>query len=634
MFNNQLSKAIEELDKVLAFLGLLISLFITIWLGVTGRQFTWVVGGSLAFIACLVYLLLRKRLSSPAAPFLARTEVNSKFYMVLNILFFTLLSCNIILLYLRPELYVRPLSYFIITALMVTLIGIEILFLPCTNSRIYLTLFKIILVSLSLVYSQILIFPSVVGTDPWSHQLFVNEILSAGHIPEGWAYSKLPVMHLISTATCLITGLDYKLATMLSIGLLNVVCTIPFIFLLGRLIWNDKVGLLAALLLGVANHYIQMGYWSIPNTLGLTLIPLIIYLLLKVKKGKPTTNTCLSLLMMAILILTHTLTSMYLAILLFAFGAGFHIYRRIYRRKLTIALSLNTAITFTVGMFAWWIYASGFIVDFAHIIRWAFEKESMAPVTLVATQAPLPEQLFSYLGMLLFFTTSFIGILYMVSKKFGNLYSFVVAIGVIVLFGIWASATLTGTSDLILAHRWISLNQVMLAIPLGSAVLLIHKVVKHKLIGSFLLPIFILLLAFFMVITPQANQDNRTFCPNIADRSAFTHSEIQAVQTISNTCGKTIGTDWYYCIISCIVPLDTEITPISKALLDGDFSHCQDMLILVREEIVKHPFLVGGTVVKLNYDPCLALGKQGFSCIYSCGSVKGFINPEGEMIAR
>lgn len=622
LLRGQRSKAIDELDKILALLFLFVSLTLTIWLATVVKQPTYTLGGILVFLACATYLIIRKRLLLASSS--AQTEATPRLYLLLNIIFFILLSYSIISFHLRPELYVRPLSYFISTALMAAIVTVEILHLPARKSCLWFALFKITLIALSLRWSQVLIFPNVVGADPWAHQAIVNELVNTRHIVEGQAYSKLPLMHLMSGATSLITGLNYKIATLLSITSLQVILDALFIFLLGQLIFNDKVGLLAALFLGIANHHIFIGYVGIPNTMGATLLLPLIYLLFKIKMAKPTIGVSLSLLLMAALILTHTVATMCMAIFLFVFFIGFHIYHRAWQDNLAIPVTFTTVMVFTVAMFGWWTYVSGHMVALVETIKFALSKEYVVVAPSVAGQAPLSEQLFSYLGMLLFIALSLAGFFYMVSRKFTNRYSFIFALGSMTLLALCVVTIVTGSSDVILWHRWIEFSQIMLAIPVGVTFILVSGVFNSKLVKTLLPATLTLILVFFMVISPQANFDNRTFYPSGLACIGFTESELQAMDTISDLWDGEIGTDWHS-RGPLIHQFDTKYKCIDDSLHSSDFNDCRYMLVMVRREVVEHPFVSRGGLLKLDDDPNVALAEQGFSRLYDCGSISGFI---------
>ena len=627
ILEGQPHKAINELDRTLALLGVLFTVPLTIWLAITVGRPIHVLVGILCFLACAGYLIIRTNLSLSTIPSLLQTTGSPRFYLVLNILFFVLFSYSILSIYLSPELYTRPLGYFISTTLMAAIVAVEILFLSPRKSHTYFALFKIVTIALSLRWLQQLIFPGVVGVDPWAHEWFTLQILDAGHIPEGWGYSNLPVFHLITEAAMLITDLNYKMATMLSIGLLQVVCDTLFVFLLGRFMLSGKVGLLAGLLLMVASSHIRFGFWTIPNTAAAILILPIIYLLFKLRRDKPILALCLCLLLMAVLILTHTIVAMCMAILLFVFCGGFEVYAKLYGEKSATPTSLSIAILFTGAMLGYWMYISGHIWTLAHLVDVGFYDElwEIVPLEVVARYilgVPLSEQLFNNLGMFLFFALSFIGCFYFASRKFGNRSSFAMVMGGVVILALAFFPPLFGRE--IIIGRWIYLANIMLAIPLGLALFLLCGVLKNKLARVGLMSFLVFPLSFLMIMSPAANLDNHLFSPNTGVRFAFTEAELQAAATISKVWDGKIGVDRYY-----QGPIhwqfNAKVTAIDDYLLAPDFRDSQDMLVMIRQEIVKSPFGLGGGIFKLDYDPRHVLAEQGFSRIYENGSVSAFV---------
>ena len=630
IFKEHSGKVTGELDRILAIGGLPLFTILTIYVIITFGRPIQLTAPILALLACCGYLLIRKRLSSSTVPSLAEIRANPRFYMVLNILFFLLLSLSILSIYLSPEPYTRPLGYFISVALMTAALAVEILFFADHGSRIYFALFKMILIALSLVWSQLLIFPSLLGMDPWTHRLITQEWLATGHITAVGQYSKLPLMHLMSGATMLITGLNYKMTTMLSITLLQVVSDTLFIFLLGRFMFNNKVGLLAALLLGIATYHVRFGIWAIPNTLGVSLIAPVIYLLFKMRQERQTIAITLFLILMATSILTHTMSSMGLAVLLFVFWVGFEIYGRLYREKTLIPVTYGIVMLFAVGMLGYWIYVSGHIYLLARMIGESFRRgiPLYGEVGQYIYIAPFWEQLFNRLGVVLFFALSLIGCLYMISKRFGSSYSFSVALGGVTILFLAYLPPLTGFS--IIEGRWSYLGTIMLAIPLGLALFVLVSVLRSKLARGTLLAIGVFVLSFFMIMSSASNLDNRTFSPSGMVRLAFTESEMQVVYTTSDIWEGGIGVDWHYRRLFTLPPADIEeAKTIDEQLVGQDFSDYQNLLILIREEIVSHPFPLFGYTARLDYDPREVLNRQGFSKVYDCGSVAGFVNLKG-----
>jgi len=663
-----LNKAIEHLDITLATLGCILSIPLTVYLQVAIQRPIYPTVGIVTFLACLAYLIA-KRKSLPSLE--VRVETRPRLYLLLNILFFCLLIFSMVSLHLRADLYTRPLSYFISIALMVAVLAVELLFLPTRKSATYFALFKIILIGLSLEWSELIIFPNVVGDDPWWHQMVVSEMLGSGHMPEGYAYSKLPCFHLMIGATSLVTDLSYKMATMFSICLLQVMCDTLFIFLLGRFIHSAKAGLLAALFLIVANWHIHFGYIATPNTMAVTMIPIVIYLLFKLRREKPIASICLSAIFMAVLILTHTIGALCLAMLLFLIWLGFQIYRRLrYQAMATARIFLVAFILFTGATLSYWTFVSGHIHTLTSLAQTGFSGEyfgtlppeevtlppeevtlppeevtpppeevtpppeavtpppgELPPMSVAIAQyrdsIPFAEGLFNNLGFFLFFAFAFIGCFAMFSKKMRNRYGFALVVAGLVILAINFFGIITHRG--FISGRWNYFSQILLAIPVGIAFFWLGSLPRRKIGNACLVGMMAFLLSFLMIMSPAANWDNRTFSPHTIIRAAFTESELEAMGTISNIYDGEIITDLYSMRPLQFLTSNGNIHSVDKEIITQDYSDCRDSLVLIREEITRYPFGCRPGIYKLPYNLTEALRKQGFSEVYNCGSVSAFV---------
>ena len=283
----KISSITENLDRTLAIAVATVALIIilaivflqpTVW-------YRYLEAPILLLIASMVFLGVRKQLSRSRISFPSELSAGSSTYLILNILFFGLFFYSILSVYLSPEPHSRPLGYFISTAMATAILAVEILFLPKGKASTGFILLKIALVALSLRFMVQLIFPEVIGVDPWWHRGLTLDMLALGHMPEGHAYSALPMMHLIISSTMLITDLSYRLSAMLSIGFFQVV-SLVFVFLLGRLVQGPKIGLLAALLFGIASTNVELGFWIRPITLGVIIIPILLYTAFKAREER------------------------------------------------------------------------------------------------------------------------------------------------------------------------------------------------------------------------------------------------------------------------------------------------------------------------------------------------------------
>ena len=160
------------------------------------------------------------------------------------------------------------------------------------------------------------------------------------------------------------------------------------------------------------------------------------------------------------------------AVFLLLSWLGFEAYQRMYGQKSGTPVSLYLASLFLVGMLGWWMYASGFIItQFARMIEWGFAREvvtgyaALSPEVLTSiSRISFGEQLFNSLAFFLFWGFSFIGSFYLLSKRFGNKYSFLLALSGSVLLAIGFFGLLIGRSAL--DERWWHFAQILLAIPM------------------------------------------------------------------------------------------------------------------------------------------------------------------------
>ena len=609
---------IDNLDVTMARLGCILAVPVSIYLYVEFNPGLTAIG-VITFLACLAYLLIKRR-KPPSIQ--SRVGATSRTYLALNALFFCLLAYSIAAYYLRADIYVRPLGYFIATAGMVAILAVEILLLPPKRSAIGFALFKVITISVSLVWTQSLIYPSLVGVDPWYHKWLTSEIVTNGYIPSGQPYSSLPGMHLIIGGTALVTGLSYKMAALCSVSLIQVVFNPVLIFLIGKFLHSIKVGLLAALVLAVANWHILFSYWIIPNGLAIAFIPIIIYLLLKLRWQHPVFAICLTVFFAGAVMLTHTIATIMLVMLLFFIWLGFEVYRRLGNQAVVgTGAFLITALAVVGVAMVFWALVSGDMDTLVGLVGTGFSAEHFG-ISSLNDGIPVGEQLFNYLGFFLFCGLGFIGIFASFSKGMISRHSFAFTFAglAILVFTFVCFAT----HRFIIVGRWCYFLQILLAIPLGVALVWLGNLWRRKTLNACLIGAMVFVLAFLMVMSPQANMDNRTFAPNTIIRSAFTASELEAINKAADMWEGKIAVDLGY--YSMRRHFDGRLVDMSPQLLSGNFTDCQDMFILVREEIVVNPCKIGEYApMRLDYDPREALVQQGFVEVYNSGDVSGFI---------
>lgn len=607
----------KDIDKTLASLGLIFALPLIVFLFIYAPRIVFILPVFFSIFSFLTWFLIRNDAKlNFAHPY------PKSFYLIVTSIFFILFLASILSLHFRSNLYVVPLLFFIIVSFNIAILFHTIIF----SNRIYnfLVIFQIILVGISLVCAQILIYPSLVGVDPWVHEYLSLNIINNHFILGDYPYSRIPLFHLFIVSTSLISGLDYKFASLCSASLSQIICNVMFVFLLGKFLFNSsKVGLLSSLMLIIANVHIFMSYWTIPNSLAAVFILPIFYLSLKMRNNKPIISSMLCILFMVCIILTHSVTSICMAMILFIFYFGVLIYNKLYLTEFDF--SFNYAMLFSVFMFGWWSFASGHIATLANLIKWGFSIDFFihAPTEVIVKVQNLPvfEQLFNNIGMFLFFSLSFIGCLYMISTKYGNYATFSLAIVGLSPLAISFFSIITDHS--VIAGRWWYFAQILLAIPVAVAISLLYNITSTNCSKRYLLIGFVILLSFCLIFSNTANISNNKFSPNTQVRAAFTASELQAINTTSDIWDQTIKADYYYS--KCMSYSKYNIQNFDNELYYNNISSLQGELVLIRKEILENPFTLFGYVYKLDYNIIHKYNDLQFSKIYDCGSVYGFL---------
>jgi len=619
----------QNSDKYFAILGLIFSVLLGLFLYWRGGSYIEMAG--LLFLACAGYLVLRvtKRLPSTTRSSPINYLHKPSTFLIISFLFFVLFSYSMISVALRPELYSRPIEYFIAIAFMAAILGLQIfLFGLRKGPYTYFILFEIILLGINLHFIPQLLFPGVVGIDPWAHQSFTYNILELGHIPEGFSYSNLPIMHLIVGSTSLITGLDYPYAAMLSISLIQIIVLVLFTFLIGRLIGNPKAGLLGALALMMVPDVLSTGFYIIPSGFSLVWILMLIYLLFREKGKESLIVMSICLVLMGILILTHTITALAMSILLLCFWIGFKVYNRAEKVKYRVPVSFYLFSLFTVSMFSWWIYASGHISVFADLIKNGFRFEQWGH-TIIETgyigQIAYFEYLLNMLGFLLFYAIAVIGSLYLISPAFRNKYSFVIVFAGSLLL-IIAALSLPLERTGFLTGRWFVFTQLILVIPFAYGLFCLSSFFRNRLASTGLFTILLLTISFLMITNSTTNFDSPIYAKNLTTRNALTASEQEGMDTISEMWQGTVAgvyPEIYYFRFNKDMPAN-EMAP---CLLSKDFTDCQEDMIIVRKEILDNPIHSGQGIFQIDYDLLELLEDQGFSRVYDSTSLAAFLKP-------
>lgn len=512
----------------------------------SGNATYYVIFGAIALFSCVIWLRIRNGSSIKNMSFPSHRGL----FLLGNSLFFFFFGCAILALHLRSEVYVRPLAYFFFAALAVTAIALEILACDSQTKSLALILVEIMLVGLLLQVSELILFPNVVGIDPWGHQQFTTQILQLGHIPTpdlypgtyAGQYGGLPLFHLRIASTSLLTGLDYKWSVMLSVGIgLGIISTL-FIFLLGKMLISVKAGLLGALLLAAADYFIWAGFWTIPNVLGAIFLLVCLYMLLKTPVQNGIGDLSVIAIILAALILTHTISATAAAITQFSGLIALLVYVKLNQRTARTNLSFVVAGIFTLGMLVWWTIETD-TVDVLRAFITLSSFEAFAQVATVYVATPLIQRAFQAAGESAFFALSAIGCFYMISRKFGNPKTFVLVFMGLIPFVIGYSRAF---GVFLVPERWVFFALMLYAVPLALALLILCSLFRSIKARSLLLGTTVMVLTLLMTLSPIANIDQNLSGSATWVRYSLTSSELTAVNTTIQKGNSDIVSDKYY----------------------------------------------------------------------------------------
>ncbi|MFC1871160.1 hypothetical protein ACFLYF_01980 [Chloroflexota bacterium] len=605
---------VQNIDKALALAGVLLGLGLA-WLL---REDYPELGIALT-IAGIIYLLISSRLPKALSGF-NESQASRRVYLLASIIFFPLFTYSIASVVLNPELYIRPLEYFIATSILVCLVAIEIINLPGSKGHTYFTLLKIVLIGISLQWLPQFMFPSLTGIDVFGHSQAVTDMLIQGHIPPEYSYAKLPIMPLSISTISLVTGLGYKLSGLFSTGLFYMMAAV-FIFLIAERLFSTRIGLLSALMVVISEWFIHNGLYAIPNTLGIAMVLSLVYMLFLRREG--ITFTLLTIFMMIILVMTHTIAAFTLAIVLLAVWLGVELYHQATGQR-SMIISLNLVTLFIVTMLAYWLFISGHIFNIGDAIQTAFglDENMGAPgVVQYLSTVDRGELLLTRSGMLIFYFLAIVGILAILSRWFRNQVRLSFTLAAIAISIIAFAGGALGLSRF-LPDRFLAYSQILLCIPVAVGLIFLSHTFKSRLWKYAVIVVVVLPLSFLMITSPTADKESPIYSQNTAHRTSYTQSEVQAAETMSRVYEGSVNTDSSY---KSLLNTTTLIaTGITTYLIEKDFTEVNN-LVMIRRYSVEHVVFGGGGIIKLDYNPKELLEEQGFSQIYESGTVSAFL---------
>jgi hypothetical protein len=548
--------------------------------------------------ASIMYLLLMKRInannkdkgfiSSKRGSLFQKSSVTNALPIILNILFSIIFSYTMIVVY-ASENYNLPLSYFISIVALCIIVAVDIFFAGEKRTKTILT--KIIVISLLLMWASHYKFPNI-GSDPWYHMALINDIIREAHIPSaGYEfYEDFPAMHFVVAVLKTVTNLDI-LNSMIMIGVFEVT-SLLFIFCIGKMLFNDEVGLLGTLLAATSNYCIYWRYYIIPMSLGLGLMAMLIYVIVKFSMSKRMVFKFFSLLLPLVLIYTHTIASIIALIAVTGIYLGEMSRHLLSKEMLPVDLRIAMPIYFFVVLISYWSYVAGyFFTEFAHIFNYIFLPPEIYGITVKSLPYQIdPTALLEDISFIFFFGLVIIGSLYCLdlggATESNRNRLILISGGLSILIFLYAFH-LTGILGLpLLLYRWWAFLYLITAVLGAQGLILIYHGFRSSPMKIFNVIIIVLILSIAMIFTslpgpnPLTNEE--------PSREYFFDSETEAAHTISNYYDGKITSDMFYNDQFSWIE-NKKCVDIYNSFIVSDDSDLEGMIV-VRNYIFNHDF--------------------------------------------
>ncbi len=281
-------------------------------------------------------------------------ENPNKSNLNLLLLFVLLFIISIILLVQYDS---RPLFYFILIAAMAGIILWQIMQNPGRLNTGIIT-GQMILLSINLAWGQTLKLPFYFGDgDLFSHFNWVGKIIGSGHVTNTIGdYQYFPLLHILNAQGTLLTGLDIP-QNYFIVSSLMFATSILLAYLIVKLVTrNTTLGLISALIYTLSREFLHYEMYTLTRTMAFVICLLMLYLLLSEKHGF--LNHLLAVCLIIPLVLTHQITLVIFAVILFLIIiTGALSYRRWDR------IGYSFLVLLTVTSLGYWLYLATSFFD-------------------------------------------------------------------------------------------------------------------------------------------------------------------------------------------------------------------------------------------------------------------------------
>lgn len=603
-------------------------------------------------IACVLYFIHSNDFLVPKlTPYIK--SFSKKLCLSLHISFFLLFIISILIEIYSP-VYNRPTVYFIVLSIICVNIFSQIFFLRSNKMNISLIILEIFLFSLNLNSSVFYLFPGIHGVDSWYHLGLINEILNTGFInsvsnsPNGSdfsVYARFPLMHVEASILKAVTSLNIK-DSCYFISVIAVLSTL-YVFLIGKLFFDIKTGLLSMLILSFSDQFINWTINITPMTLGLAFYLIIVFLIFRTTQDKKNKLifTTLFLLILGTIVLTHTIASFIALVIMFSLLISAKLYklRTYYNQSLNISnlyINVNLVLLFFVFMISYWILAfsslsgsDSFFNTAILSIKNALMFSDVGGDNLVTQVGKLSSYIIAlnHIGYSIMIVFSFFGGLVLISDTNIGLRVHLLIISIFLYICIYVPA-LFG-SNATLPHRWFLFLYPFISILTAFGVFSLFNVMKSQKFvkKEFLFLFFMSIFTFFMITNSISNSDSPVYPADSLNnfsysRSYYYESEMVAGMFAAYNCEGTVVTDRRY---FNAMKYWHKTPSLHYIILDKPQSYSTGIIFL-RETVLNEKILDSTTnyvALYMDFPQKLknSFDSEKYSLVYSNNKVRGYL---------
>jgi hypothetical protein len=598
--------------------------------------------GIVLILAPSIYILLRKNNNIFTQDIQLKTSRNTRIISFIVFLF----AFSGSLLILHNNLYYRPPIYFFLIAIAATSIAVTIITNKGEKGLALISLFQIMLLTLSVRIGIFYEFPSLMGSDTWFHLNFASFIADYGNIPnrevfDAAQYKSFPIGHILIAITKILTATNLKDAAFYSLIFPGVVSVLVMYFF-GKNVAGVKVGLFGALIFAFADMILQKGVTNI-SIATLVIWWFLLILLLLYKKPRTPAFLFLVIIVFWAMILTHQLT-VFASLMAFLGLLGGKVaydilYKGFYRKQINPNMTSGIFIIFLTSLLFYWMnfgdrvegryFFDTMVIRFLNNLSGdlRFIGEDTPYAGLAGEHSFLSNTLYQggYL-ILLFFAV--IGALIWLSSKNCNSVKFGIITGIVVLYIFIYGFTLTNLAMVVIPHRWLPFAYVLLIPLTAQGLLSVCNTIKFSWGRLALGTGLAFILIFFMVTTPYITNGSAIYNQDRDFRSGYKISELEAATTIVELYQGDIMIDRGY-----RRPFSQATTPedVNTISLESDLDVSFAGLLLLRQDLKTHPTQIStrGTFGRIR---SAVLGQEYFDMVESLPH-NGIIYNNGEVIA-